>query len=198
VHALPGARLGTVVLSGSAGAALAGILVGLVYREGPFPFPRRSFSWGRVGEVIHHRETRLAIGGYLGHMWELYPMWTALPAFLAASVAARAAAVNATPPRGLADSLAFAAIAAGGVGCLWGGWAAARSSYARVVTQAMAASGVCALVIGFVFGGSPWLLGALALVWGFFVVADSAQFSAMVTEWAPPHAVGTALTLQTS
>ncbi len=36
------------------------------------------------------------------------------------------------------------------------------------------------------------------LVWGFFVVADSAQFSAMVTELAPAHAVGTALTLQTS
>ena len=30
------------------------------------------------------------------------------------------------------------------------------------------------------------------------MVADSAQFSAMVSEAAPPHAVGTALTLQTS
>ncbi len=35
-------------------------------------------------------------------------------------------------------------------------------------------------------------------VWGFFVVADSAQFSTLVTEVAPRHAVGTALTLQTS
>jgi sugar phosphate permease len=35
-------------------------------------------------------------------------------------------------------------------------------------------------------------------VWGFAVVADSAQFSAVVTEVAPRHAVGTALTLQTS
>ena len=32
---------------------------------------------------------------------------------------------------------------------------------------------------------------------GFAIVADSAQFSALVTEVAPSHAVGTALTLQT-
>ena len=35
-------------------------------------------------------------------------------------------------------------------------------------------------------------------MWGFFVIADSAQFSVLVTESVPPHAVGTALTLQVS
>ncbi len=79
-----------------------------------------------------------------------------------------------------------------------GGWAAERAGYARVVIRAMAASGACAVAIGFCYGGEPWLLALVALCWGFFVVADSAQFSAMVTESAPPHAVGTALTLQTS
>jgi sugar phosphate permease len=69
---------------------------------------------------------------------------------------------------------------------------------ARWVNLSMAASGACCLVVGFLYGG-PWApLVALMWVWGFFVVADSAQFSAMVTEVAPPHAVGTALTLQTS
>jgi sugar phosphate permease len=64
--------------------------------------------------------------------------------------------------------------------------------------MAMAASGACALVIGFTFGATLWMLVPIALVWGFFVVADSAQFSVLVTESVPPHAVGTALTLQTS
>ena len=64
--------------------------------------------------------------------------------------------------------------------------------------QAMAASGLCCLAAGLFFGTSLLLLTPFVLLWGFFVVADSAQFSAMVSEAAPPHAVGTALTLQTS
>jgi sugar phosphate permease len=62
----------------------------------------------------------------------------------------------------------------------------------------MAASGTCALLTPFVFARSTWLLAILACTWGFFVIADSAQFSALVTESVPTHAVGTALTLQTS
>src|SRR5262249_32859489 len=63
---------------------------------------------------------------------------------------------------------------------------------------AMASSAACSIVVGALFGTSPWLLAPLAWFWGFMVVADSAQFSALVTEVAPPHAVGTALTLQTA
>jgi MFS family permease len=69
---------------------------------------------------------------------------------------------------------------------------------ARLVTFAMGASGACALAIGLVFGAPAPVVLAVAWIWGFFVIADSAQFSALVTEVAPPHAVGTALALQTS
>jgi sugar phosphate permease len=73
-----------------------------------------------------------------------------------------------------------------------------RHGREALVTGAMAASGACALAIGATFGRSLWLLVPVALVWGFFVIADSAQFSVLVTESVPAHAVGTALTLQTS
>jgi MFS family permease len=94
--------------------------------------------------------------------------------------------------------VAFAALAVGGAGCVWGGLAADRRGRAWLVTVAMAASGLCALAIGLAFGASLWLVVPLALVWGFFVIADSAQFSVLVTESVPADAVGTALTLQTS
>jgi MFS family permease len=95
-------------------------------------------------------------------------------------------------------ALAFSVIAVGGIACVAGGWIADRYGRERLVIGALAVSGTCALGIGLAFGQSLWILAPVALVWGMAVIADSAQFSALVTEEAPPHAVGTALTLQLS
>jgi MFS family permease len=195
IHAIPSAGPSTVILAASGCALAASILIAAFYADGPYPFAARPFSWTLVADVVRHRQWQLAMGGYLGHMFELYPFWTWIPGFLAASVAAHGAVAHTDS---IVSLLAFGAIAVGGPGCLWGGAYADRRGRERLVMLAMAASGSCALVVPLFFGASLWLLGPIALVWGFFVVADSAQFSTLVTESIPPHAVGTALTLQTS
>ena len=197
VHAIPGAGVEPVILSATFAATLAALLVLFLYRDGPYPFPPRPFSWGLVATVVRERRWRLATGGYLGHMFELYSAWTWIPTFVAMSAAA--AGMSAGPARDeLSALIAFCAIAIGGVGCVWGGLIADRRGREWLVTMAMAASGACALLIGFVYGKSLWVLVPVALLWGFFVIADSAQFSVLVTEAVPAHAVGTALTVQTS
>ena len=195
VHAIPNVGVDAVILTASIGAVMAGLLVAVGFHEGPYPFLPRPFSWGLVGTVMHVKEWRLATGGYLGHMWELYAFWTWIPAFLAASAAV---STSNHESAGMVSLIAFGVIAAGGAGCVWGGLYADRNSRERLVTISLVVSGTCSIIVGFFFGASLWLLAPLALVWGFFVVADSAQFSALVTESVPGHAVGTALTVQTS
>lgn len=197
VHAMPGIAADRVVLAASAGALLAAALIALGYRDGPYPFPPRPFSWSLVRTIVSDRRWRLATGGYLGHMAELYAFWTWIPTFLLASATARAG-VATLPPSPAVTALSFAVIAVGGAGCVWGGLAADRMGRERLVILAMLVSGTCALGIGFAFGASWWILAPVALTWGVFVIADSAQFSVLVTESVPPHAVGTALTVQTS
>ncbi|MEO6526164.1 MAG: MFS transporter [Gemmatimonadaceae bacterium] len=200
VHAIPGAGVASVLLVASLGAVAGAFALLLLYREGPYPFARRPFTWGLVLVVLRERNWRLATGGYLGHMGELYSFWTWIPAFVAASILAQSgeSGVSAEHVDGVASLLAFAIIAIGGVGCVWGGIVADRIGRERLVIVAMLVSGGCALLVGLTFGRSLLLLAPVALVWGFFVIADSAQFSVLVTETVPPHAVGTALTIQTS
>jgi predicted MFS family arabinose efflux permease len=87
---------------------------------------------------------------------------------------------------------------AGAIGSLIGGLVADRIGRTAVASVAMAISGLCALTIGLTYGGPPWIVVAVGLIWGVTVIADSAQFSAAVTELSTPEYIGTALTLQTA
>jgi MFS family permease len=196
LRAFPSLDWRDVVLAASGGAVVSAALVAVAYREGPYPFARRPFAWGLIGEVARNRPARLAIGGYLGHMWELYAAWTFASVFFTDFFARRGAGEAGAEAR--AGVVAFAMIAAGGIGSVLAGRWADRLGRERVTIWAMAASGGCALLMGWLLHAPAWLAVSIGLIWGFSVVADSAQFSAVVTEVAPAHAVGTALTLQTA
>ena len=57
-------------------------------------------------------------------------------------------------------------------------------------------SGTCSILIGLVWELPLWVTVLVSLVWGFSIVADSAQFSAIVIEVAEQAYVGTAVTAQ--
>jgi len=193
VKAFAWSQLGPVIVASSLFAVCGAGIVLVAYRDGPYPFASRPFSWGLVAVVLRAPRWRLATGGYLGHMFELYSFWAWIPAFLAASAAASR---NPAGEQALALT-SFLVIAFGALGCVWGGVAADRRGRERVITIALASSGSCALLAGVFFGLDLRLTAAMVAIWSFFVIADSAQFSALVTESVPPHAVGTALTTQT-
>lgn len=186
------ANVATVLIVASGSAVVGALLVAVGYEDGPFRFPSRPFSWARAADGMRAPAARRITLAYLGHMWELYAFWSWIALFLTASEHARTGADHSV------YLLAFVAIGVGIVGAIGGGWLADRIGRARIAQTSLIISGSCSLLAGVVFGGSLWLLVPLVVVWGISVIADSAQFSALLTEVVPAHAVGTALTLQTS
>lgn len=172
-------------------AVLGGLVVLLFVSDGPFALPAARFDLSQAGKVFRNHGVRLANLGYLGHMWELYAMWTWIPFMIRASLSVR----HSSPA--FAEVGSFVVIGCGAVGCVVAGLVADRVGRTIVTSVAMAISGSCCLVIGLFFGANPIALLIVAAIWGASVVADSAQFSACVTELGDPQYIGTALTIQT-
>jgi MFS family permease len=196
---VPASHWRAVLLVAAASAFIGAMLVRLVPNDGPYAAPSPPFSWSATPRILRDRAVLLANLGYLGHMWELYAMWTWMAAFVTASETARFAGLQSSADvRTRAALITFSVVGSGAVGCWLGGKYADRFGRTSITSLAMAVSALCCLAAGWVFGKPLGLLVPLLIVWGVAVVADSAQFSTAVSELAPREYVGTALTLQTS
>ena len=190
VNGLGGLPWQLVVLVSSV-LTLAGGAIALAVPNGAYPFARGSFEPRYALRAFRDPAVRLVNFGYFGHMWELYAMWTWFAAFFGASLTAAGAPNTAT----LASVATFAVVGSGALGCVIGGILGDAWGRTRTTALAMAVSATCSAVIGAAYA-MPLVALAVGLVWGVAVVADSAQFSTMVTELADQAYVGTALTVQ--
>lgn len=195
VHGLGDLPWRAVVLVAAALTAAGALVAAAAVRPGPLtapvgvrPSPRYALRmWAERGP-------RLATLGYLGHMWELYALWTWLPTFL---LAARPVGPDGAGRE--AGLLVFAAVGLAGVaGCLVGGLAADRWGRSPAAVAAMVTSGLCCLASPLVPALPEAATVVLLLVWGAAVIADSGVFSTALSETADPRYVGTALTAQTA
>ena len=180
----------TVVVGTSALAALGGVAVWALVPDGPYRSASRGFRPGAIAAVFRVAAFRSAALGYFGHMWELYAFWAFVPVLLATKFpGAEPASVSAG---------AFAVIAVGAAGCVFGGFASERAGSARVALAMLLVSGGIGLLSPWLFGLTAAWFALAAMLWGFAVVGDSPQFSTLVARTAPPEVRGSALTIVNS
>jgi MFS family permease len=176
----------------ASGLALAGgALVAFLLPQGPFLREPAAFEPRMVFRIFRYREFRLQAFGYFGHMWELYAFWSLTALFLTASFSRSGSPLVESVP-----SLTFGVIGAGAAGCLVGGWVSRNWGEKRVAQASLLVSGVLCGLSWWIFELQGGLVALIAVLWGFFVISDSPQFSALAVKFCPARYTGTALTIQ--
>jgi len=167
---------------------VSGLVVLLGVSEGPNQLKPAPVRLSQIGGLLKEQKLRASALGYFGHMWELYAIWAIAPIWLSVWASYHQLDLN--------ISLAsFAIIAIGALGCTLGGiWSQSIGS-ARIASLMLKISGGCCLLSPLIFEMNGLITSIFWAIWGFSIVADSPQFSALSAQNAPADALGTSLTL---
>ena len=178
-----------VLLVVSLVAALGGILLFILIKDGPFRKKNISFRLLAFLHIFALKDFRSAAFGYFGHMWELYAFWAFVPVLLMKYVETHAQnQIN-------ISFWSFLIISSGFFGCALGGMLSVKISSARVAFFQLLISGFCCVFILASFNFPIVLFLAFLLIWGITVVGDSPQYSTLIARTVPKELVGTALTI---
>ena len=183
----------TVILT-SGLCYIAGITIYLM-GDGPHLITNKKSSFrllDQFSQLLKNKKYLASAIGYFGHMWELHAFWTCVPILIAISISQH----QIHNQEFLVSLLSFLIIGLGFVSCVLGGILAKSFNSTRVASLSLVFSLSICLIYPLVGNLYFFLDIVLLMLWGFFVISDSPQFSAISASVCPQHLVGTALTTQ--
>jgi len=156
--------------------------------DGPHLTNKPRLRWGDALRAFRVPQFRAAAFGYFGHMWELYAFWMLVPLLVAQW--------GRDMDQQYAYLATFCVFMAGGIGCILGGILSHCWGSGKIAIIALAGSALLCLVYPLAQYLPLPIVFVLLLVWGFFVVADSPQFSALAA--SSVDGIGSALAIMNS
>lgn len=169
-------------------AVFGGGLMFLFVKPGPFRKPGQKGDHKDVFKAFSNSQFKAAAFGYFGHMWELYTFWAFVPVMVTYYAIQQSIVLN-TP------LLSFIIIGTGSLACVIGGVLSTWFGEKRILTTALASSGLCCLLFPLMFIAPTYLFIAFLIFWGAVVIVDSPLLSTLVARHATPEMRGTSLTI---
>ncbi|MGB3465182.1 MAG: MFS transporter [Cyclobacteriaceae bacterium] len=182
----------SVIYATSAFSFAGGAAIFFLVPDGPYRKAGQKPDPGVMVKVFFNPRFRSAAFGYFGHMWELYAFWAFVPVFMTAYFIEKSGSGTNLP------LYAFLVIGLGSAGCVAGGYISARKGSRKVALFALAVSGMFCLISPLLFSLPLSFFIIAMVIWGFFVIMDSPQFSTLVAQSVPGENTGSALTIVNS
>jgi MFS family permease len=174
----------------SAFAFIGGLLI-FFLGDGPNRTKNSEFKARSIIQIFQSKKFRSAAFGYFGHMWELYTFWGFVPLILQLYATRNNYEMN-------IPLLSFIIISVGGFSCVASGYISKKTGSTRTAFFSLGLSGMCCFFSPLMFKTTPTIFISFLIIWGLALIADSPQFSTLVTKTTTSDLRGTALTLVTS
>ncbi len=158
------------------------------------PRPAGESLLASLPAVWRDRRGMLSVWSYTFHNWELLGLWAWLPAFLSAALVLNGYSLHDSAAIGLGlSALTYVANIGGSIA---GGTMADRWGRLETILLWSCVSLVISFSIGWLLAAPLWLLVALACLYNFAGIADSATHSTVLAESVPPHYLGVAYAIR--
>lgn len=174
------------IASTSAGVVLAGPLLIALAADHP---DRKTAEFDLDLSVFSNRAYLYAVGGYVGHNWELFAVQNWILAYLVVTPAVVATGSAST----VGGMLAGLVVTIGAVGNVIAGWISDGIGRIPLSAFAMTAGGILTLMWGVLSIESLPLLVAILGIYGVLLGADSTPLSTAITELVDDEYTGAAL-----